>query len=260
MIKNNQQSGLYGEKWKNVNFPFEHSNDYRLEISNFGRIRSFNKLSNGNILSGSRTEGYKIIRLKFFKHKDPLATKKAAVLQKRILNASKSVNLLKEEGAAIAEIKQAELTLKKMKAVYSKLLAQHTKDRTIHYHSLIHRLVADHFLNGKAPQKTIVAHLDYNKLNNDVKNLKWMTPAENYAHQRNSPFVIDEKKRRIEYGGSVNKNYKLTVTKVMLLKKLLNEGRKTVKQLSKQFKVSDMQIIRIRRGENWGFIPVPAAG
>ena len=82
-----------------------------------------------------------------------------------------------------------------------------------------------------------------------------MTPEENYAHQKNSPFVINEKKRRIEYGGTGKKNYKLTVTKVMLLKKMLNEGRKSVKQLSKQFKVSDMQIIRIRRGENWQAIP-----
>ena len=255
MIKNNQQTGLYGEKWKNVNFPFEHSNDYRLEVSNFGRIRSYNKLSSGNILSGSLTEGYKIIRLKFFKPKDPSATKKATVLQKKIFNASKSVKLLKEEDEPIAVIKEADAILKKLKTVYSKLLAQDTKNRTIHYHSLIHRLVAEHFLTGKAPLKTIVAHLDYEKLNNEVKNLKWMTPEENYAHQKNSPFVINEKKRRIEYGGTGKKNYKLTVTKVMLLKKMLNEGRKSVKQLSKQFKVSDMQIIRIRRGENWQAIP-----
>ena len=255
MVKNNQQTGLYGEKWKNVSFPFEHSNDYSLEVSNFGRIRSYNKLSNGNILSGSITEGYKIIRLKFFKPKDPSATKKATVLQKKIFNALKSVKLLKEEDESIAVIKAADVILKKLKTGYSKLLAQNTKDRTIHYHSLIHRLVAEHFLTGKAPLKTIVAHLDYEKLNNEAKNLKWMTPEENYAHQKNSPFVINEKKRRIEYGGSGNKNYKLTVTKVMLLKKMLNEGRKSVKQLSKQFKVSDMQIMRIRRGENWQAIP-----
>lgn len=255
MIKNNQQIGLYGEKWKNVNFPFEHSNDYNLEVSNFGRIRSYNKISNGNILSGSITEGYKIIRLKFFKPKNPSATKKAALLQKKLYNASKSFKLLKQEGPSISIIKEAEVILKKLKTGYSKLLAQDTKDRTIHYHSLIHRLVAEYFLSGKTPQKTIVAHLDYDKLNNVVKNLKWMKPEENYAHQKNSPFVINEMTRRIEYGGTANKNYKLTVTKVMLLKKMLNEGRKSVKQLSKQFKVSDMQIIRIRRGENWQSIP-----
>ena len=56
-------------------------------------------------------------------------------------------------------------------------------------------------------------------------------------------------------GGVFSKNNKLTVTKVMLLKKMLNQGRKTVTQLAKQFKLSDMQIIRIRRGENWSSVP-----
>jgi len=39
----------------------------------------------------------------------------------------------------------------------------------------------------------------------------------------------------------------------MLLKKLLNQG-KPMKQLVKQFKVTDTQIFRIKRGENWADI------
>ena len=255
MIKNNQQISLYGEKWKNVNFSFEHSNEYKLEISNFGRMRSFNKLSNGNILKGSITEGYKIIRLKFFKPSDPLTFKKVQILEKKIANNLKKIRLLKEKGEPLSVVKQSELDLRKIKTVYSKHLAQNTKDRTIHYHSLTHRLVANYFLSAPSSKKTIVAHLDFDKLNNDVKNLKWMTPGENYAHQQKSPYVIEERERRLVYGPTISKNIKLTVTKVMLLKKMLNEGRKTVTHLAKQFKVSDMQIIRIRRGENWSFVP-----
>ncbi len=255
MIKNNQQISLYGEKWKNVNFSFDHSNEYRLEISNFGRMRSFNKLSNGNILKGSITEGYTIIRLKFFKPSDPLTFKKVQILQKKIANNLKKIRLLKEKGEPLSVVKQSELDLRKIKTVYSKHLAQNTKDRTIHYHSLTHRLVANYFLSAPSSKKTIVAHLDFDKLNNDVKNLKWMTPEENYAHQQKSPYVIEERERRLVYGPTISKNIKLTVTKVMLLKKMLNEGRKTVTNLAKQFKVSDMQIIRIRRGENWSFVP-----
>lgn len=255
MIKNNQQISLYGEKWKNVNFSFEHSNEYKLEISNFGRMRSFNKLSNGNILKGSITEGYKIIRLKFFKPSDPVTFKKVQILQKKIANNLKKIRLLKEKGEPLSVVKQSELDLRKIKTVYSKHLAQNTKDRTIHYHSLTHRLVANYFLSAPSSKKTIVAHLDFDKLNNDVKNLKWMTPEENYAHQQKSPYVIEERERRLVYGPTISKNIKLTVTKVMLLKKMLNEGRKTVTHLAKQFKVSDMQIIRIRRGENWSFVP-----
>ncbi len=47
-----------------------------------------------------------------------------------------------------------------------------------------------------------------------------------------------------------SKATKLTVTKVMLLKKLLNQG-KPMRMLVKQFKITDTQILRIKRGENW---------
>ena len=254
-MKNNQVIPFYGEKWKDVNFPFEHINEYRLEVSNFGRIRSFNKLSNGNVLNGSITEGYKIIRLKFFKPTDPAAIKKTDILLKKIADGSKKIKFLKENGEIIAVIKQAQLDLNKVKNFYSKQIIQNTKNRTIHYHSLIHRLVAEYYLTTRSLNKTIVAHLDFDKLNNNVKNLKWMTPEENYAHQKNSPYVIEERERRILNGPTHSNNIKLTLTKVMLLKKMLNEGRKTLKQLAKQFKVSDMQIIRIRRGENWSSVP-----
>ncbi len=254
-MENKKHISFYGEKWKNVDFPFEHSNKYRLEISNFGRVRTFNKISNGNILNGSITEGYKIIRTKFFKPANPDELKRVAALLKKIANISKRISLLKAEGVDFDTLCQVEVELKKVKNIYSTYLKQITKARTIHYHALVHRLVADYFLPQHAAKKTIVAHLDFDKLNNDVKNLKWMTPEENYAHQKNSPFVIKEMERRLLHGAATSRNIKLTVTKVMLLKKMLNEGRKTVTQLAKQFKVSDMQIIRIRRGENWSAIP-----
>ena len=51
---------------------------------------------------------------------------------------------------------------------------------------------------------------------------------------------------------------KLTVTKVMRIKKMLqNPNRKTrIKMIAKQFGVSEMQIFRIKSGENWGHIVV----
>ncbi|MFN0081674.1 MAG: NUMOD4 domain-containing protein [Ferruginibacter sp.] len=254
-MKSTNAIQYFGEKWKNVNFDFEYSNDYRLEVSNMGRIRSFNKISDGNILKGSITEGYKIIRLKFFKAPDPATVKQMTRLQKKIAALYSNIKELKLNGEPQELIQPLQDELKEIKKHYSLQLALNTKNRTIHYHSLIHRLVAHYFLPVPAPGKTLVAHLDFNKLNNEVKNLKWMTPEENQKHQLISPFVLEEKRRRAEEGTYTSTTTKLTVTKVMLLKKLLNEGRKTVKQLSKQFRVSDMQIIRIRRGENWKDIP-----
>ena len=80
-----------------------------------------------------------------------------------------------------------------------------------------------------------------------------MNLQENSRHQQSSPVVIQERKKRnsIEYNNG--KAYKLTVTKVMYVKKLLNEG-KPVKALAKQFKVSENQISNIKNNKNWGFV------
>jgi DNA-binding Xre family transcriptional regulator len=52
--------------------------------------------------------------------------------------------------------------------------------------------------------------------------------------------------------------YKLTEAKVKILKrKLLDPNRKTrIKMLARQFGVSEMQLHRIRTGENWGHVKI----
>jgi hypothetical protein len=148
------------------------------------------------------------------------------------------------------ELDNTESLLKGLKESLSKKYKEDIKSRMFNYQSLTHRLVAEYFVNRPSPNHTVVAHLDYNKLNNRSTNLKWMTLSENYLHQQSSPLVIASKSyadgRRKEDASST----KLSVTKVMLLKKLLNEG-KPVKQLAKQFRVTETQILRIKRGENW---------
>ena len=98
------------------------------------------------------------------------------------------------------------------------------KRRTIYWQCLTHRLVATYFIGRRLPEQTVVSHLDYNKLNNRVYNLRWMTPEENYAHQNKSPFVISEKDGRTSRI-RMSPTTKLSVTKVMLLKKLLNQNK-----------------------------------
>ena len=63
----------------------------------------------------------------------------------------------------------------------------------------IHRLVAEHFLDN-VDNKNQVNHIDGNTLNNNYKNLEWVTPTENMVHSINvlkniNPYVISNKKR-----------------------------------------------------------------
>lgn len=109
------------------------------------------------------------------------------------------------------------------------------------------------FLPKPAKDETVVGHLDFDKLNNKVNNLKWMNIQENIDHQQNSPYVIADKENRNTSGLSKAGRSKLTITKVMYLKKLLKEG-KPLRSLAKQFKVTETQIIRIKKEENWAFV------
>lgn len=247
------QKDYPGEQWKKVKFNFDFTNDFVMEVSNFGRLRTFNKISNGNIIKGSMINGYRIVRLKFFTAREEKLQKHLARLQKEVFAETRKIKALKNEKENKKVIVESENDLIALKKKLHKKYMQDVKKRTIHYHALIHRLVATYFLpKPKAPQ-ILVAHLDYNKLNNKADNLKWMTPEENYAHQQKSPYVIEEKKERKFRRKENSRATKLTVTKVMLLKKMLNEN-KPIKRLVKQFKVTDTQILRIKRGENWGEI------
>jgi hypothetical protein len=117
----------------------------------------------------------------------------------------------------------------------------------------VFRLVADLFIPKTSEDQTQVLHLDFSRDNDKVDNLKWATKEEMMAHTRKSPNVIRAKSvKRVGYG------LKLTSTQVIHIKKRLQDPkRKTrIKMLAKQFGVSEMQINRIRTGENWGHIKV----
>ncbi|MDQ6763182.1 MAG: HNH endonuclease [Bacteroidota bacterium] len=242
-----------GERWKNVTFDFEFTNDFRIEVSNLGRLRTFNIVSDGNIINGSMINGYRIVRLKLYRPRDEKTQSKFNYLQKQSLKLTRKLKSLKENNETKKEIEETAKLLESFRKNLSKKFQDDLKERTINYHSLFHRLVAEYFVKEPKTDQTIVAHLDHDKLNNRATNLKWMTPEENYEHQKSSPYVIKEKEER-RYRRKANSGViKLTVTKVMLLKKLLNQG-KPMKQLVRQFKVTETQIYRIKRGENWGDI------
>jgi len=121
----------------------------------------------------------------------------------------------------------------------------------------VYRLVAQLFLTKRSEEDLHVIHLDFSRDNDDVRNLRWATLSEKLEHRKKNPKVINmvEKVRQTKLKSD---GRKLTQTKVIHLKKLLSDpNRKTRnKMLAKQFGISEMQVSRIKSGENWGHIKI----
>lgn len=91
--------------------------------------------------------------------------------------------------------------------------------------------------------------------------MEWVTKEVYYKHQQSNPKFIEniEKLRQYNKIDRLTKDgKKLTITEVIRLKKrLADPNRKTrMKMLAKQFGISEMQVYRIKNGENWGHIKI----
>ena len=124
-------------------------------------------------------------------------------------------------------------------------------------HLFFSKLIAEYFIPKTSEEQTYVLHLDRKRDNDDYRNLKWATREEMLEFGRQSPFVIQAKKKLLEHNLKSN-GRKLTLTKVMLIKKILSkpDQRTRLKMIAKQFGVSEMQIRRIKSGENWGQVKI----
>ncbi|MDZ7898144.1 MAG: HNH endonuclease [Arcicella sp.] len=127
--------------------------------------------------------------------------------------------------------------------------------KVINKNLLLHRIMAEQFLPKESEEQKFVIHLDFDKTNNRLENLKWATKEESEAHNKKNPDVvqaIDNMVKDIHAG----KRHKLNPSKVLFIReKLDNPNRKTrMKMLAKQFDVSEMQLYRIKRRENWGHL------
>ncbi len=124
------------------------------------------------------------------------------------------------------------------------------KDKDIQCY--VHKLVAQHFHKKPDRKQTFVIHLDYNKLNNKVSNLKWASREDLNKHQQKSPVVkAYQAKRRL-------KGHKLTAGKVKEIKqKIFSDNRQLrLKDIASRFGISEMQLYRIKSGKNWGHVKV----
>src|SRR5690606_7808366 len=242
---------VIGETWKSIDLGEYAPENYKMEVSDLGRVRTTTKRFGQRILKGDLVSGYRIIRMKLYKPRTEESQNTIDEFTKEIETLKIKAEYLETQGTA-SEFNEVQGELEKLIQKKKKFVRKETLARTISYHSLVHRMVVDNFLPPPEIKDMVVAHLDYNKLNNKVSNLKWMTKEENVEHQKHSHYVIDYK-RKLKKRKNPPKNAKVTETRVMYLKKLLNEG-KSMKHLVRMFKVTETQILRIKRGENWGHV------
>lgn len=114
----------------------------------------------------------------------------------------------------------------------------------------IHRLVAEAFIPRRSVKQIFVIHLNYDKANNKLKNLKWASKEEMEAHQQKSPAVLAYR--------SINRKrgHKLTEGAVKKIKQMIGDKKRkmTMKQIADHYEISEMQLYRIKSGENWGHV------
>lgn len=118
-----------------------------------------------------------------------------------------------------------------------------------------HHAVARMFLKQPSPKHKFVIHLDYNKLNNHISNLKWATPKEQAEHKVKNPSYIKYFKTKLHHGVTARK---LNEKKVIQLKKeIWNPERKlSLKQLADKYGIAEMNLYRIKAGILWFHVHV----
>lgn len=118
-----------------------------------------------------------------------------------------------------------------------------------------HHAIAHAFLKKTSPKQVSIIHLDYNKANNAISNLKWVTKKEQIEHSKKSPFVIESNARKVYNGATARK---LDEKKVISLKKeIWNPKRKaSLKQIAAKYGIAEMNLYRIKKGEMWFHVHV----
>ncbi|MBI9034212.1 MAG: HNH endonuclease [Bacteroidales bacterium] len=95
----------------------------------------------------------------------------------------------------------------------------------------IHRLVAEAFCSRESILHKFVIHLDYNKINNDFRNLRWVSQKELTTHNQLNPNVI--RARKIKKDKTTN--LKAIESEMKQLKLKSPEKKKILQKLANKF-------------------------
>jgi hypothetical protein len=126
----------------------------------------------------------------------------------------------------------------------------HLQVKDKHKTYYLHKLIADIWIPRPSDEYNIVSHKDGNIKNNHISNLIWMTKEMLWEHHRELRLTKGFGKPKTQINNS-----KLKINDIKLLKTMLLRGTPQ-NQIAKMFCISEMQVSRIKQGENWGHVQV----
>jgi hypothetical protein len=187
-----------------------------------------------------------------------LSTKKS--LETKIKKAESKQSILEID--ELTKLKRELNSIVELYKTFSKNVSNEFKKdiskRATHCSVSIAYLVAEAFIpkptHYPADTKLVLLHIDLNSTNNKITNMRWVTELERHRYHIEHNEKVKDRIQEMKDAKIGHSMAKLSVTKVMLIKRLLKEG-KTVNFLAKTFKVHTMQIYRIKWGENWADVP-----
>lgn len=244
------------EIWKEFPLDYEIENNYRLEVSNLGNVRSFNShFPDGRIITGSLQGGFPIVRIKLFRKRSERDQQKIDELQQKIDELNSKIKVLGYTKSNA--VQKADLRAKRDKLVQKRKNLNHRidKKRVINLGILKHKAVAELFLDKpKNKKQKFIIHKDFDKENNSVGNLAWASQEElNVRYQKHPKNILFAFRKQFMEDKPLKRGSKLSENDVLIIKKRLKRGD-ALKKLASRFNVSEMQIHRIKTGENWSHV------
>jgi len=109
----------------------------------------------------------------------------------------------------------------------------------------IHKLVAEYFVLKEDKSKNIVIHIDNDRKNNYFENLKWVNAKECFENADRLNPKLHKMFRKNNSSAAKITRQDADEIRVMIAEGVLQSV------IAKKFKISEMQITRIKRYENW---------
>ncbi len=120
------------------------------------------------------------------------------------------------------------------------------------YPRRVHRMLLETFVEPR-PVGFECRHLDGNKTNNKLENLKWGTPKEN-SEDMVRHGTSNKGKTFLYKRGEENPFSRFKNGEVWLIKKILSKTSLPQHRIAKMFKTNQTQISQIKRKQIWGHI------